>query len=48
MSLLLAGGFAALLGWIVLAFVTPVATGAIHLLLAAGGTLLVGWWALRE
>jgi hypothetical protein len=48
MSLLLAGGVAALLAWGILAFATTMTSGAIHLLLAIGSTLLVGWWALRE
>ncbi|MEO8089899.1 MAG: hypothetical protein ABI703_06360 [Gemmatimonadales bacterium] len=33
--------------WAILTFVAPVSTGAIHLLLAVGATLLVRWWALR-
>lgn len=33
-----------LAAWFVLAFVTPVTAGAVHLLLAAGTTLLVRWW----
>lgn len=48
MSLLLAGALVSLLGWVVLAFVTPVATGVVHLLLAVGATLLVAWWAQHE
>ncbi|MBA3259429.1 MAG: hypothetical protein H0T68_08195 [Gemmatimonadales bacterium] len=48
MSLLLAGAVVSLLGWVLLAFVTPVVSGVIHLLLAVGTTLLVAWWALRE
>jgi hypothetical protein len=34
--------------WVVLAFVVPVGAGAVHLLLAAGTTLLVRWIALRD
>jgi hypothetical protein len=33
--------------WAILVFGTTVHTGAIHLLLALGATLLVRWWALR-
>ncbi|MEA2725019.1 MAG: hypothetical protein QOH59_2790 [Gemmatimonadales bacterium] len=44
-SLLLA--LASLATWALLTFVVPVSTGAIHLLLALGTTLLVRWWALR-
>ena len=33
--------------WAVLTFDTAVNSGAIHLLLALGTTLLVRWWALR-
>ena len=36
-----------LVAWAVLIFAVPVTTGAIHLLLALGTTLLVRWWALR-
>lgn len=38
---------AALVTWTVLVFATSISTGAIHLLLALGTTLLVRWWALR-
>jgi hypothetical protein len=48
MSLLLIGAGVSLLGWAAVTFLTPVTTGAIHLLLALGTTLLVAWWALRE
>lgn len=37
----------ALAAWVVFAFILKVGPGAIHLLLAVGGTLLVRWWALR-
>jgi hypothetical protein len=36
-----------LVAWAVLTFGTAVSSGAIHLLLALGTTLLVRWWALR-
>jgi hypothetical protein len=42
----LAAGVASLLLWVVLAFVVPVASGVVHLLLAAGVVLLVRWYAL--
>jgi hypothetical protein len=34
--------------WAVLTFATGVHSGAVHLLLALGTTLLVRWWALRS
>ena len=33
--------------WAILVFGTAVHSGAVHLLLALGTTLLVRWWALR-
>ncbi len=36
-----------LVAWVIFAFILKVGSGAIHLLLALGGTLLVRWWALR-
>ena len=36
-----------LVAWAVLTFGTALHSGAIHLLLALGTTLLVRWWALR-
>ena len=36
-----------LVAWVVFAFILKIGTGAIHLLLAVGGTLLVRWWVLR-
>jgi hypothetical protein len=36
-----------LVAWAVLAFGVAWHTGAVHLLLALGTTLLVRWWALR-
>jgi len=47
MSLTLLAAIVSLLAWITLLFFTSVNTGAIHLLLALGATLLVRWWALR-
>jgi len=47
MSLTLLLAVVSLGAWAVLTFGTPVSTGAIHLLLALGTTLLVRWWALR-
>ena len=38
---------AALVAWVVFAFILKVGAGAINLLLAVGGVLLVRWWALR-
>jgi uncharacterized membrane protein (DUF485 family) len=48
MSLTLIIALVALISWISLLLLTPVTSGAIHLLLALGATLLVRWWALRE
>ncbi len=36
-----------LVAWAVLTFGVAPHSGAIHLLLALGATLLVRWWALR-
>jgi hypothetical protein len=36
-----------LVAWAILAFGIAVPSGAVHLLLAVGTTLLVRWWALR-
>jgi hypothetical protein len=47
MWFLLLGAIASLIGWMVLTFATSITSGAIHLLLAVGTTLLVGWYALR-
>lgn len=33
-----------LVAWVVLGFLMPVGIGAVHLLYAAGTTLLVRWW----
>ena len=33
--------------WVIFTFIRPLGVGAIHLLLGAGATLLVRWWALR-
>jgi hypothetical protein len=45
--LTLLAAVAALAAWVVFAFILKVGSGAIHLLLALGATLLVRWWALR-
>jgi hypothetical protein len=44
-TLLLAG--VSLVAWAILAFGLAPHSGAVHLLLALGTTLLVRWWALR-
>jgi hypothetical protein len=46
-TLLLAVAVLSLIAWAVLAFGVAPHSGAIHLLLALGTTLLVYWWALR-
>jgi hypothetical protein len=38
---------ASLAAWLLLAFIRPIPSGSVHLLLALGTTLLVRWWALR-
>ena len=48
MSLTLLLAVASLAAWAVLLFGTTVNSGAIHLLLALGTTLLVRWWAMRS
>lgn len=48
MRLTLVGAIVLLVAWIIFGFITPVGVGAIHLLLAAGVTLLVRWWALTQ
>jgi hypothetical protein len=48
MSLSLLLAIAALALWAVFTFIVPVGIGALHLLLGAGATLLVRWWATRE
>ena len=45
--LTLLAAVASLAAWVVFAFILKVGAGAINLLLAAGGVLLVRWWALR-
>jgi hypothetical protein len=47
MSLTLLLAVVSLVAWAVLTFGSTVSSGAIHLLLALGTTLLVRWWALR-
>jgi hypothetical protein len=46
-ALTLALAVVALTAWVVFAFILKVGSGAIHLLLALGVTLLVRWIALR-
>ncbi len=50
MSRNLIGALAALLGWILLAFIFPVgpAGSVVHLLLGVAGALVIRWWALRD
>ncbi len=48
MRLTLLGALTLLVAWVIFGFITPVGVGAIHLLLAAGVTLLVRWWALTQ
>ena len=45
--LTLVAALLSLAAWVVFAFILKVGPGAIHLLLAAGATLLVRWWALH-
>ena len=45
--LTLLAAVASLAAWVVFAFILKVGAGAINLLLAVGGVLLVRWWALR-
>ncbi len=45
--LTLLAAVASLAAWVIFAFLLKVGSGAIHLLLAVGATLLVRWWALR-
>lgn len=45
--LTLLAAVASLVAWVVFAFILKVGSGAIHLLLAASGVLLIRWWALR-
>jgi hypothetical protein len=47
MSLTLLLAVVSLVTWAVLTFGTALHSGAVHLLLALGTTLLVRWWALR-
>jgi len=47
MSLTLILAIVSLVAWALLTFGVGPHTGAIHLLLALGTTLLVRWWALR-
>lgn len=43
----LIGGIVALVIWLFLTFVNPIAIGAVHLLLALGAVLVIRWWALK-
>lgn len=45
--LTLVAAVVSLAAWVVFAFLLKVGPGAIHLLLAVGGVLLIRWWALR-
>jgi hypothetical protein len=47
MSMTLLVALISLVAWAVLTFGMGPHSGAIHLLLAVGTTLLVRWWALR-
>lgn len=47
MSMTLLVALVSLAAWAVLTFGVGPHSGAIHLLLALGTTLLVRWWALR-
>ncbi|HEV7365954.1 MAG TPA: hypothetical protein VGN76_08940 [Gemmatimonadales bacterium] len=47
MSMTLLVALVSLAAWAVLTFGVGPHSGAIHLLLAVGATLLVRWWALR-
>jgi hypothetical protein len=47
MSLTLLLSVLSLVAWAILAFGVAVPSGAVHLLLAFGTTLLVRWWAVR-
>jgi hypothetical protein len=47
LKLTLALAVLSLVLWIVLAFISPVGFGAVHLLLAVSTTLFVRWYALK-
>jgi hypothetical protein len=47
MSPTLLAAVVSLVAWAILAFGLALPSGALHLLLALGTTLLVRWWALR-
>lgn len=47
-ALTLVTAIVALLLWVILTFILKTGSGAIHLLLALGATLLVRWIALRN
>lgn len=48
LNLTLAIAVICLVAWVLVAFVTPVGIGQVHLLLGAGVTLYVRWYALRN
>jgi hypothetical protein len=47
MSFTLVLALVAIGSWALILLLTPITSGATHLLLAIGATLLVRWWALR-
>jgi hypothetical protein len=47
LTLTLAVSLICLVAWVLVAFVTPVGIGQIHLLLGAAVTLYVRWYALK-
>ncbi len=48
LNLTLAVAVLCLVAWVLVAFVTPVGIGQVHLLLGAGVTLYVRWYALKN
>jgi Flp pilus assembly protein TadB len=48
LTITLAIAVVCLVAWALLAFVTPVGIGQVHVLLGAGVTLYVRWYALRN
>ena len=47
MKLTLLASLLCLALWVLLTFIRPAGLGIVHLLLAAGATLWVRWWALQ-
>ena len=45
--LTLLAGLVLIVAWVVFTFILKVGSGAVGLLLAAGATLVVRWWALK-